>query len=233
MYKKGGAKSTFVVSALVCDDSCYAMAARYRWVSLALYSLLAFAGSVLAIGQPTCVAFNSSHSTFPVVQNRKATPILLSPDEWPGVQRTAFDFASDIEQVTGVKPALKNVTSPHPSYSSYGASVIIVGTLGKSSLIDEVVNRTKLDVSSIQGKWEAFLTKEVANPLPGIKSAYVMIGADKRGTIYSLYDHSEQFGTSFSKMRRLLRRSLRTRNVGVSPWYWYESFSDGSYGHFC
>ncbi|KAI0659591.1 hypothetical protein C8Q70DRAFT_915222 [Cubamyces menziesii] len=181
------------------------MATRYRWASLALFSLFAFAGSVLAIGQPTCVAFKSSHSTFPVVQNRKATPILLSPDEWPGVQRTAFDFASDIEQVTGVKPALKNVTSPHPSYSSYGSSVIIVGTLGKSSLIDEVVNRTKLDVSSIQGKWEAFLTKEVANPLPGIKSAYVMIGADKRGTIYSLYDHSEQFG--------------------VSPWYWWADVS--------
>ena len=28
-----------------------------------------------------------------------------------------------------------------------------------------------------------------------------MIGADKRGTIFSIYDHSEQFG--------------------VSPWYWY------------
>ena len=56
----------------------------------------------------------------------------------------------------------------------------------------------KLDVSSIQGKWEAFMAKEVANPLPGVQSAYVVIGADKRGTIFALYDHSEQFGASDS-----------------------------------
>ncbi|KAI9058756.1 glycoside hydrolase family 115 protein [Trametes sanguinea] len=171
------------------------------WIVSAVVGTLAFAGSVLAIGQDTCVSFKSSHSNFPIVSNRKATPILLSPDEWGGVQRTAFDFASDIEQVTGIKPTLKNVTSPRNSFSSFGSQVVIVGTLGKSSLIDEVVNRTKLDVSSIEGKWEAFLTKEVSNPLPGIHSAYVMIGSDKRGTIYALYDHSEQFG--------------------VSPWYWW------------
>ncbi|KAJ3557630.1 hypothetical protein NM688_g1372 [Phlebia brevispora] len=45
------------------------------------------------------------------------------------------------------------------------------------------------------------MAKEVKNPLPGIQSAYVIIGADKRGTIFAMYDHSEQFG--------------------VSPWYWW------------
>ena len=46
----------------------------------------------------------------------------------------------------------------------------------------------------MQGQWEAFMAKEVKNPLPGIQSAYVIIGADKRGTIFAMYDHSEQFG---------------------------------------
>ncbi|CDO68743.1 Glycoside Hydrolase Family 115 protein [Trametes cinnabarina] len=169
--------------------------AHRRVVSL-IVGMLAFSGSVLAIGQETCVSFKASHSNFPIVSNRKATPILLSPDEWGGVQRTAFDFASDIEQVTGIKPTLKNVTSPRNSFSSFGSQVVIVGTLGKSSLIDEIVNRTKLDVSSIEGKWEAYMTKEIQNPLPGIHSAYAIIGSDKRGTIYALYDHSEQFGVS-------------------------------------
>lgn len=164
------------------------------WAHALVLGALAFAGHVQAIGQDTCVAFKSSSANFPLVSNHKATPILLSADEWPGVQRTAFDFASDIQQVTGVKPTLKNATSARSSYSSLGSTVVIVGTLGKSSLVDEVVNRTKLDVSSIEGKWEAFLAKEVANPLPGIDSAYVIIGADKRGTIFALYDHSEQFG---------------------------------------
>ncbi len=176
------------------------MAAR-RGATLAL-GLLALAGSALAIGQDACAEFQSSSTTFTVVKSGKAAPILISPDDWPGVQRAAFDFASDIQSVTGVKPRLTNVTSSQSSNSTnsttnaYGAAstAIIVGTLGKSSLIDEIVNRTNLDVSSIQGKWEAFLTKEVANPLPGISSAYVVIGADKRGSIYALYEHSEQFG---------------------------------------
>lgn len=167
------------------------------WVGLAALGLLLYVQRVLAIGQDSCVAFKSSTSTFTIVNSGKSVPILLSPDEWPGVQRTAFDFASDIQQVTGVKPTLRNVTTTtQSSFSLFGSTAIIVGTLGKSSLIDEVVNRTKLDVSSIEGKWEAFLSKEVANPLPGIKSAYVMIGSDKRGTIFALYEHSEQFGRS-------------------------------------
>ncbi|KAJ3551132.1 hypothetical protein NM688_g4903 [Phlebia brevispora] len=162
------------------------------------------AGVVHAIGQASCVAFQSSASTFPIVSKGKATNILVSPDDWPGVQRAAFDLASDIQQVTGVKPTLTNITVSSSTLSSDlrgTTSAIIIGTLGKSSLIDQIVNNTKLDVSSVQGQWESFLSKEVENPLPGIQSAYVIIGADKRGTIYSIYDHSEQFGQS--------------------PWYWW------------
>ncbi|KAI0354264.1 hypothetical protein OH77DRAFT_1426329 [Trametes cingulata] len=174
-------------------------------LATAALGVLALISGALAIGQPTCVAFASSPSTFPIVSARKAAPILLSPDEWPGVQRAASDFASDIEMVTGVKPALRNVTTTQAQSQSqsqaFGANVVIVGTLGHSALIDAVVNRTKLDVSGIEGKWEAFVAKEVKDPLPGVQSAYVIVGSDKRGTIFALYDHSEQFG--------------------VSPWYWW------------
>lgn len=161
------------------------------WRRCALVSLVTFAGAVHAIGQASCVAFKSAPSTFPVVTSGKGTPILLSSDDWPGVQRAAFDFASDIQQVTGIKPTLSNVTS---SSTPKLSSAIIIGTLGKSSLIQQVVQHAKLDVSSVEGQWESFLAQEVQNPLPGISSAYVIIGADKRGSIYALYDHSEQFG---------------------------------------
>ncbi|KAL0574030.1 hypothetical protein V5O48_007914, partial [Marasmius crinis-equi] len=151
------------------------------------------------LGQPSCVTFQSSNASFPVVSNGNSVPILLSSDDWPGVHRAASDFASDIERVTGMKPQLANVTAEQPSNN--GSRPIIVGTLGRSSLIDQVVNATGLDVSSIEGLWEGFLSTEVANPLPGVESAYVIIGSSKRGTIFGMYDHSEQFG--------------------VSPWYWW------------
>ncbi|EPQ55956.1 hypothetical protein GLOTRDRAFT_121308 [Gloeophyllum trabeum ATCC 11539] len=165
--------------------------------------------AVRAIGQATCVSFSPSSASsgvtsFAVVSSGRAAPLLLSSDEWPGVQRAAGDFAADVQRVTGILPTLANFTSASGSGSGSGSSAlapIIVGTLGQSSLIAQVVNNTGLDVSSIEGQWEAFLTREVQNPLPGISSAYVMIGADKRGTIYALYDHSEQ--------------------MGVSPWYWW------------
>ncbi|KAG6830102.1 hypothetical protein H0H87_009266 [Tephrocybe sp. NHM501043] len=145
-----------------------------------------------ALGQASCVVFDSHgvSSTIPVVVNGRASPILTGADDWPAVHFAATNFAADIQRVTGVRPSLSNYTT---SAQALGTP-IIVGTLDKSSLVSKVVNTTKLDVSSIQGKWESFVAKEVANPLPGVSRAYVIIGADRRGTVFGLYDHSEQFG---------------------------------------
>ncbi|CAK5271250.1 unnamed protein product [Mycena citricolor] len=159
--------------------------------------LLLFApalSTVHAIGQRTCVAFQPSKTAFSVVSNGKAAALMLSADEWPGVQRAAQDFADDVQRVTGVRPAVSNGTAAHSSHLP-----IIIGTLGKSSLIGQIVNATKIDVSKIENQWEAFLSQVVT--VPGVGPAYVIIGADKRGTIFALYDHSEQ--------------------IGVSPWYWW------------
>lgn len=49
------------------------------------------------------------------------------------------------------------------------------------------------------------MTMVVDDPLPGLERAYVMIGSDKRGTIYALYDHSEQFGTIIPILRGSFR----------------------------
>ncbi|PPQ73060.1 hypothetical protein CVT26_014652 [Gymnopilus dilepis] len=168
-----------------------------------LLGTLALLHGANAIGQTTCVSFTSSKDSFAIVNNHKAASILISPDDWPGVQRAAFDFQADVQRVSSVKPSLTNYTVPtSPAASKPPASApVIIGTLGKSSLIDHIVNASNIDVSSIEGKWEAFLTRVVSNPLPGVSSAYVIIGADKRGTIFALYDHSEQ--------------------IGVSPWYWW------------
>ncbi|KAN0079908.1 glycoside hydrolase family 115 protein [Tylopilus felleus] len=162
-------------------------------------------GGAHAIGQMTCVSFNStpSSSDFAIVSNGRAAPIYYSSEDWGGVQLATTNFAADIQRVTGVSPTLSNLTSSSIASLSFPSTTypILVGTLGQSPLIDTVVNHTNLDVSSVQGQWEAFMTRVVPNPLPGVQSAYVIIGADKRGTIYALYDHSEQFG--------------------VSPWYWW------------
>src|SRR5690606_40437658 len=69
-------------------------------------------------------------------------------------------------------------------------------TIGKSTLIDELVAAGKLDVSDVRGKWESFVVQVLARPYPGVEQAVVVAGSDKRGTIYGLYDISTQSGVS-------------------------------------
>ncbi|TVY88717.1 hypothetical protein LAWI1_G004163, partial [Lachnellula willkommii] len=94
------------------------------------------------------------------------------------------------ESFTG--PTLSS-TAPNP--------VIIAGTLNKSPLIRALVQSNKLDITSISGRWESFISQVIIDPLPGVDKALVIVGSDMRGTVFGLYDISEQ--------------------IGVSPWWWW------------
>ncbi|EJT96984.1 hypothetical protein DACRYDRAFT_112315 [Dacryopinax primogenitus] len=154
----------------------------------------------LAIGQYQCVYFgNTTDSLFSIVSGGKAAPIITSDDEWPGVLRAANDFLNDISNVTSVVPQAMTVSAA--KISGLPSTAILVGTLGHSALIDAMVNYTGMDVSSLQGQWEAYSAHIMMNPLPGMDMAYVIMGADKRGTIFGMYELSEQ--------------------MGVSPWYYW------------
>ncbi len=125
----------------------------------------------------------------------QAASILVDSQDYPGVIRAARDLQTDIERVTKMKPALLT------SSAGEMPEVIIVGTLGKNQWIDDLARSGKLDVAPIQNRWESFLIQTVARPSPAVKRALVIVGSDKRGTIYGLYDVSEQ--------------------IGISPWYWW------------
>lgn len=99
-----------------------------------------------------------------------------------------------------VGPA-ETFTGPTLQPSSPGKTVIIAGTIGKSDVVNALIASGKLDASPIKGKWESFISVVVSSPLPGIDKALVIAGSDLRGTVYGLYDISEQ--------------------IGVSPWYWW------------
>lgn len=113
----------------------------------------------------------------------------------PGVIRAFNDLQDDIFKVTDIKPVMNT------GKISGAQNVIIAGTLGNSKLIDKLVAKKIIDADELKGKWEKFIIKTVKNPLPGIENALVIAGSDKRGTIYGIYDLSEQ--------------------MGVSPWYWW------------
>src|SRR5947207_3088747 len=67
---------------------------------------------------------------FPLVEHRAAAPIVVSTSDYAGVIRVADDLQSDVAKVTGVTPGLTHDTIPN------ARDVVIIGTVGKSTLID-------------------------------------------------------------------------------------------------
>ena len=100
--------------------------------------------------------------------------IVSDPNDWKGVHIAIENLKKDLEKVTGKK-----------DFS------IVVGTLGKSAAIDKLAKKVPA-IKNLKGKTEMFVITTVKNQL-------VIAGSDKRGTIYGIYELSEQ--------------------IGVSPWY--------------
>jgi hypothetical protein len=148
-----------------------------------------------ALGEKQYAVFASSPGALPIEENGVAVPVYADPQDWPGVLIAVPTFAGDMKQVTGVAPEVLR------SVPNGGPDLILIGTIGRSAIIDRLVTEGKIDVSGIRGKWEASLTQVVDHPLPGVGRALVIAGSDKRGTIFGIYGLSEQ--------------------IGVSPWAWW------------
>lgn len=132
----------------------------------------------------------SESTGFTISNKGKTIPIYLSQKDYSGVLKVAKIFQEDIERVTDVKPVL--IKDKIPSEGT----AIIIGTIGKSELIDRLIVDNKLDVSSIEGKWETFLIETIKNPFEGVDEVLVIVGSDKRGTIYGMFDVSYEMGVS-------------------------------------
>jgi hypothetical protein len=157
--------------------------------------LLACPSSIYSLGQSQYVKFTASPESMQLVSRKGAAPILVDPQAYPGVMRAARDLQIDIERVTGIKPQFTNGSVMN------GSDVVLIGTLGRDRRIDDLISAGKIDVATIRNRWECFLIQVVADPWPGVARALVIAGSDKRGTIFGVYDLSEQ--------------------IGVSPWYWW------------
>jgi hypothetical protein len=146
---------------------------------------------------PFMAAMESPASgAMPIAANGQVVPIYYSTEDAKVVAVAAEALRDDIQRVTGLTPDV-NTDTPQAS------SVILVGTLGQSPLIDGLVKEGKINVSEISGKWEAYIGAVVDNPLPGVTQALVIAGSDRRGTAFGVFGLSE--------------------SIGVSPWYFWSN----------
>lgn len=156
------------------------------------FLLLLLAAPAAAFDAPSVVTENGPDRLALIEGGRVAT-VLADPGDDAGVLRAAADLRADLDRVRG---------GPGPTRDSMA---VIAGTIGRNPLIDRLIAEGRLDVTGVTGVWEAFVQQVVDHPAPGVARALVIAGADRRGTIFGIYDLSQA--------------------IGVSPWYWWADVS--------
>ncbi len=157
------------------------------------FSLLMICSFSRGAGLDPFVIKNQLPGSFPLISNNNIPSIIVSANEWPGALRAARNLQIDLEKISGISPKFFTDQSSEMA--------IIIGTIGHSNIIDELIRNNKISVSGVAGNWESTLIQVVKNPMKGVDSALVIAGSDKRGTIYGIYELSSQ--------------------IGVSPWYYW------------
>ncbi len=135
---------------------------------------------------------NGNTNDFPIVSGSTTATIWVDSAEEQPVQRVVTDFRDDVKRVTGKTPTISN-SSTLPS-----GPVVIIGTIGKSAQITNLINNGKIttaEVQAVRNQWEAYLIKVID------KNTMVIMGSDNRGAIFGTYEISEE--------------------MGVSPWYYF------------
>lgn len=141
------------------------------------------------------VHFGRSEEGFMLADENHIANLIVDEEDDKGVLRVAGHLQNDIEMVTGSQPEIEGMEYSPADYA------VIIGTIGESRLIDELVASGKLNIDDVEGRWEVSLIEVVDQPFEGVEQALVIVGSDKRGTIFGMFDLSAQ--------------------IGVSPWYWW------------
>lgn len=152
--------------------------------------------TTLAIGQESTINFNGTGLT--LAEKGSSVQLYADGHDWPGVLRVVDDLAEDFGRVTGTSGTVNlysNGTSPSynasttfnvtgrtgfgrtgPGLSDSKGGTIIAGTIGHSTIIDRLIREGKVDISKVEGNWEAYTSTIVENPMQGVSQAVVIAG---------------------------------------------------------
>lgn len=159
-----------------------------------LFVLLLLLFSLTSTGQFN-ISKSGSKEYFPLFSKNKTATIYYDSTDNKVVSIVSELFAEDVERVVGNRPLVKASQQVNDDFC------VIIGTLGYSKLIDQLVATKIRGADSIRGSWERFIIQTVEHPFEGVQKALVIAGSDPRGTAYGVFTMSKA--------------------IGVSPWYWW------------
>ena len=162
------------------------------FVSMALLS---------SLGMSAADQFVSFQKGDLLINRDNKVEIYMDANDCKGVSYAANALVKDIIKVSGSKAVLtsdaglkdKDTTRKDAAdKNAAGKPNILVGTIGHSAAIDQLIRQKRINGNLLKGKREKFIITVVDGQL-------VIAGSDRRGTIYGIYELSQQ--------------------MGVSPWY--------------
>jgi hypothetical protein len=158
-------------------------------------TILLLATGRFAHGAESWVHETGGAQDFPLVREGRAASLIVADNDHEVVRLAVADLARDIASVTGVPPAIlpRAAQAPGPT--------VIIGTLGRSPLIDRLAAAGLIDVTALKNAWESFIITVVPPVRPEATPLLVIVGSDRRGTAFGVYELSKQ--------------------IGVSPWHWW------------
>jgi hypothetical protein len=169
------------------------LASIARIATLLIASLCASAA--LAAAPSSWILDRPASGAFPLLAPDAVADLVVDPDDAPVVGLAAQGHADDLAAVSG-RTAKVRADGGAP-----GRPQVWIGTLGRNPAIDRLVADRRLDVRDLKGAWESFVIAVVDRPAPGVPRALVIVGSDRRGTAYGVYELSQA--------------------IGVSPWRWW------------
>ena len=145
-------------------------------------AFLASAALLSAMSMSAAERFVSFQQGDLLINSNDKVEIYMDANDCRGVSYAANALVKDIRNVSGSQATI----------TSNRKATILVGTIGHSAAIDQLVKQKRINGNLLKGKREKFIITVVDNQL-------VIAGSDRRGTIYGIYELSQQ--------------------MGVSPWY--------------
>ena len=145
-------------------------------------AFLASAALLSAMSMSAAERFVSFKQGDLLINGNDKVEIYMDANDCRGVSYAANALVRDISKVSGSQATI----------TSNQKATIIVGTIGHSAAIDQLIKQKRINGNLLKGKREKFIITLVDQQL-------VIAGSDRRGTIYGIYELSQQ--------------------MGVSPWY--------------
>ena len=145
-------------------------------------AFLASAALLSAMSMSAAERFVSFQQGDLLINGNDKVEIYMDANDCRGVSYAANALVKDIRNVSGSQATI----------TSNRKATILVGTIGHSAAIDQLVKQKRINGNLLKGKREKFIITVVDNQL-------IIAGSDRRGSIYGIYELSQQ--------------------MGVSPWY--------------